>query len=400
MLLVLLANGVLWTVAVKYYYQYKTAAQTLVLVQEELHALEPLIREVAYTERSQMEAFLASSMQEWSIPFLEVYKAGEGMVISQGAAMLPTSLRAFPDELPQAASPNYRLFESANAHYLYLFAPVFEAGWYMRAAIPVDRGYIAQTRDSTQTALLVVIVTLLQVAIVLSPLLLASYRRILKDREQLLLSNLGTILALGNAIAKRDSDTDSHNYRVSYYALRLAEAVGLDPKRMPGLLKGAFLHDVGKIGVSDRVLLKKGRLDSEEYEIVRKHVAYGLEIIAGIPWLRDAAPVISGHHEKYDGSGYPQGIRKKAIMLEARIFSVVDVFDALTSRRPYKEALSLDEALGIMDEASGRHFDPEIYGAFRELAPSLFKQVSSDDRRLLRRILGHAIQPYFRHIRE
>jgi hypothetical protein len=400
MLLVLLVNGVLWTVAVKYYYRHQTATQILAIVQQELQALEPLIRKYAYTDRLQMAAFLRKTMHEWSIPFLQVYRTGEGMVVNQGAAMLPESLRPFPATLPEQGEPSYQLFQSANANYLYLFAPVFEPGWYMRTAIPVNRDYIAQIESNTHTVQLVVIVTLLQVTLVLFPLLLASYRRILRERDRLLMSNLRTVLALGNAVAKRDSDTDSHNYRVSYYALRLAQAVGLEPKRMPGLIKGAFLHDVGKIGVPDHILLKQGSLNEQEREIVKRHVYDGLEIVAGIAWLSDATSVIGGHHEQFDGSGYPQGLKDEAIPLEARIFSVVDVFDALTSRRPYKEALSVDEALHIMDASEGRHFDPQIYRTFRGLALSLFEQVSGDDRRRLRRTLGHAIQPYFRHLRD
>ncbi len=395
MLLVLLVNGVIWSVIVKYYYESKTADRTLSIVLEEVQSLSPLISKAVDGERVQLAAFLSDSMQDNEMPFLEVYKAEDGVVFSKGASMLPERYTQHYGQLPEEDAPVYQLFESDNNHYLYLFAQVFKSGWYMRAAIPVSPRIMEQIHDNTSTALLVAIVTLVQVALVLLPLMMTSYRRIVKDNERVLMSHLSMVQALGNAIAKRDSDTDSHNYRVSYYALRLAEAVGLERRAIPGLLKGSFLHDVGKIGVPDSILLKPTRLNKEEIDIIQKHVADGLEIVTGIPWLYDAKSVISGHHENYDGSGYPHGLGGNAIPVEARIFSVVDVFDALTSRRPYKEPLSVEETLCIMDDVAGQHFDPGIYHVFREMAIQLHKQMYSDDRRKLRRILSHAIQPYF-----
>jgi HD-GYP domain-containing protein (c-di-GMP phosphodiesterase class II) len=398
MLLVLLVNGVLWTVVMHYYYQHKTAQQTIDIVKEELHTLDPLLKEVIPGERAALSALLENSREEWALPFLEVYREGEGVIFRHGSGSLPSRLRPFPDERPVISSPVHQLFQYNGDDYLYLYTAVFEKGWYMRVAIPVSRHLLNRAQETTNTVLVVVVATLLQVTVVLFPLMLAVYNRTLKDRSRLLMSNLWTVQALGNAIAKRDSDTDSHNFRVSYYALRLAEAVGLSPERMPGMIKGAFLHDIGKIGVPDSVLWKEERLTTEEYEVVKKHVPDGLEIIAGIPWLRDAVPVINGHHEHYNGEGYPNGSRGEDIPLEARIFCVVDVFDALTSRRPYKEAFSVEEALRVMDDAEGDHFDPGVYQIFRDLAPDLQQEVASGNRRQLRSLLTHAITPYFPQI--
>lgn len=395
MLLILLINGLAWTVIVQTYYQHRTTQQTLGAVQASLDSLEPAFREIATQEQPQIEKFLLKTMQERDIPFLQLYKGYEELIFNKGSEILPEKYRPISNMPSRATSSEHQLIELNNRHYLYLFTPVFDAEWYIRVAIPVNPEFINRIEGTTHTVISVVVLTLLQVTIVLLPLMIASYNRSLRDRGDLLMSHLWTVLALGNAISKRDSDTDIHNYRVSYYALRLAEATGLEPARMPGLVKGAFLHDVGKIGVPDSVLLKPGKLSHEEYSIVQRHVADGLEIIAGIPWLHDAAPVISGHHEYYNGSGYPNGLKGDDIPLEARVFTVVDVFDALTSKRPYKKALSVESALDLMDEATGTHFDPEIYRTFRELAPSLQKQLSRQSRRQIRRRLSHAILPYF-----
>lgn len=395
LLLVLIANNIIWTLTVKLYYQHDTTKQTLGFVKEELHNLEPQIRQIVYDRRIEFKPFLKEVMGEHEIPFLEIYMINEGLIFNQGEQFLPKSLRRFPDELPGRDDPSYTIFEKNNTHYLYLFTPVFEHGWYMRTAIPIRQELIDRIGKTTETVIIVVIITLLQVTLVLFPLMLASYQRTLRDRAKLVMNQLMTVLTLGNAIGKRDSDTDTHNYRVSYYALRLAEKIGLEADRMPGLIKGAFLHDLGKIGVPDNILLKPGRLNEKEFDIVQKHVKDGLDIIAVMPWLRDASPVIGAHHEKFDGSGYPNGLQGDDIPLEARIFSIVDVFDALTSRRPYKEAMTLEGALQIMDEASGKHFDPEIYSDFKKIAHSLLSRACTSNRHKLRKLLGRAILPYY-----
>jgi len=172
---------------------------------------------------------------------------------------------------------------------------------------------------------------------------------------------------LGSAIAKRDSDTNIHNYRVTLYSVRLGELLGISRAAMQGLIKGAFLHDVGKIAISDRILLKPGKSTDEEFAIMKTHVDHGEDIISGYAWLADAADVVRCHHEKFDGSGYPNRIAGKDIPLNARIFAITDVFDAVTSRRSYKEPVILDDALDIIRQARGNHLDPAIVALF--LAP-------------------------------
>ncbi len=249
-----------------------------------------------------------------------------------------------------------------------------------------------QIRNGALTASLSVLVT----AFLLYPLLLAMLRQSAERSRSLLDANLSLLRSLGNAIAKRDSDTDAHNYRVTFYAVALAEALSLPKRDISNLVVGAFLHDVGKIGIPDRILLKPGKLTTDEFEIMKTHVLLGIEIVADNPWLAGAALTIRHHHERFDGSGYPDGLGGDAIPRIARIFSVVDVFDALTSERPYKKPMPLAEALTIIGGDSGRQFDPVVLEAFMNIAPSLYArtvQASSTD---LRQEMRALLARYFR----
>ena len=228
-----------------------------------------------------------------------------------------------------------------------------------------------QIRNSVLTAVLSVLVT----AVVLYPLLLAMLRQLAQLSRNLLGANLSLMRSLGNAVAKRDSDTDIHNYRVTYYAVALAEAMKVNRADILDLVSGAFLHDVGKIGVPDHILLKPGTLSPEEYEIMKSHVRLGMDIVGDNPWLAGAVKVISCHHERFDGTGYPKGLVGTDIPLAARIFTVVDVFDALTSVRPYKKSLSVDEALAIMNGESLRYFDPNVMECFNKIVSGLYAWV-------------------------
>lgn len=245
-----------------------------------------------------------------------------------------------------------------------------------------------QVRNGALTASLSVVAT----ALFLYPLLLAMLHQSTDRSRRLLDSNLSLLRSLGNAIAKRDSDTDAHNYRVTLYAVALAEALKLPKQDISDLVVGAFLHDVGKIGIPDRILLKPGKLTTDEFEIMKTHALLGIEIVADNPWLAGAALTIRHHHERFDGSGYPDGLIGDAIPRTARIFSVVDVFDALTSERPYKKAMPLAEALAIIDGDSGRQFDPAVVQAFMEISPNLYARTvrasSMELRQEMRALLG------------
>ena len=236
---------------------------------------------------------------------------------------------------------------------------------------------IARSRARLLRTILYVVGIVLFTALALYPVIRGLLGRLSSLTDDLLDANLETMRVLGSAIAKRDSDTDAHNFRVTVYAVALAEAMNLPERQIQGLIKGALLHDVGKIGIRDDVLLKPGTLDDAEYAIMKTHVDHGVEITARAGWLEDAREVVEGHHERFDGEGYPRGMVGQAIPLSARIFAIADVFDALTSRRPYKEAMSFEQSMEILEAGRGTHFDPRPLDAFCQIARQLFDEFAN-----------------------
>ncbi len=208
-------------------------------------------------------------------------------------------------------------------------------------------------------------------------------------------SNIELMEVLGSAIAKRDSDTDLHNYRVCIYSIRFAEAIALSEEAIRAVVTGAFLHDVGKIGISDTILLKPGKLTSEEFEVMKTHVQLGMDIVARSSWLKDSRDVIEFHHERFDGSGYMRGLKGESIPLAARLFAIVDVFDALTSRRPYKEPFPVEQAMRILDENRGSHFDPRLLDVFGSFAVALYEEVDGLSENETRQMLHDLVTKYF-----
>src|SRR5438045_7274704 len=172
--------------------------------------------------------------------------------------------------------------------------------------------------------------------------------------------HLATIEALARAIDAKDQTTQSHIRRVQLYAARLAEEVNLSASEIQGVKTAALLHDIGKLAVPEHILSKPGPLTQEEFQKIRIHPQVGAEIISGVPFPYPVAPLILSHHERWDGKGYPAGLRGDEIPLGARILSVVDYFDALMSERPYHKAMSLDAALGLLTEESGKALDPRV----------------------------------------
>ena len=177
-----------------------------------------------------------------------------------------------------------------------------------------------------------------------------------------------TIAALASSLDLRERETALHSKRVQEYALLLARRLGIkEGDTLVGLEMGALLHDVGKIGVPDGILLKKGGLTDEERDVVRRHPGLGASLLQRIPFLSGAREIVESHHEKFDGSGYPKGLRGEEIPIGARIFAVADVFDALTTDRPYKAALSYRSAADMIARESAVHFDPEAVEAFMKI---------------------------------
>ena len=213
--------------------------------------------------------------------------------------------------------------------------------------------------------------------------------------SQLLRANTGMLEVLGSAIAKRDSDTSAHNYRVTIHAIQLGKSLGFSNTELCSLIKGSFLHDVGKIAISDSILLKPGKLTCDEFEVMKTHVIHGSEIIRNYEWLRDADDVVLHHHEKFNGSGYPHGLKWDQIPINARIFALADVFDALTSKRPYKEPIPVDKSMAIMSGDAGTHFDPDLFRVFSEGAAEVYENLVSINEKALIENLHAYMRDYY-----
>ncbi|WP_462179789.1 response regulator [Pseudoalteromonas gelatinilytica] len=188
----------------------------------------------------------------------------------------------------------------------------------------------------------------------------------LVQAEQLQLAHIDLIQRLGRAAEYKDTDTGEHIARMSRYSKVLALAYGMSEYEAEQLKQAAPMHDVGKIGIPDSVLLKPGRLNENEYEHMKQHALIGAKILENStsPLLQLAHKLALEHHEKWDGTGYPYGLKGEEISIEGRIVTIADVFDALTSKRPYKKAWSVEEALELLKDEAGKHFDPQLVDLF------------------------------------
>ena len=175
---------------------------------------------------------------------------------------------------------------------------------------------------------------------------------------------IDTLSALTSAIDAKDSYTRGHSERVTELSIKLATEVGIAPEEIEKIKLGGLLHDIGKIGIPEGILNKPGRLNDEEFEIIKSHPDLGLHILGKVEFLEAIVPIIRHHHERYDGKGYPSGLKGEEIPLLARIVSVVDTYDAMTTDRPYRKAMTLEEALKEIERCSGSQFDPEIAAHF------------------------------------
>jgi putative nucleotidyltransferase with HDIG domain len=288
-----------------------------------------------------------------------------------------------------------------------------------QAVFAVSDEAVAEMRRDLVRSILSVVAIVFVTSAILYPVILTLTRRLATFSEDLLESHLETVQILGSAIAKRDSDTSAHNFRVTMMAVQVAEVLGLDRAQMQKLIKGAYLHDVGKIGITDNILLKPARLDEAEFAIMKTHVDHGVDIVtrsewlqnqvaemqshvpegvrllAHSTWLDEATDIVGGHHEKYDGSGYPRGLKGEEIPLVARIFAIADVFDALTCERPYKKPFTYERSMAILEEGRGTHFDPKVIDAFNSLAESIYRDIAGREDERLKDDLEAITKKYF-----
>jgi len=187
-----------------------------------------------------------------------------------------------------------------------------------------------------------------------------------------------TLASLSSALDARDRETEGHSMRVTDFAKRLGEKLGYSAEQLKILERGSLLHDIGKIGVSDTILHKPGPLDKAEWDVMKLHPNIGARIVAGIPFLEDTIPLILHHQERWDGTGYPGGLKGEEIPLLARLFSVIDAFDALTSNRPYRQKITPQEALEYLKSEAGILFDPQIVDSFSEMIQADLTSQSAD----------------------
>ncbi|MFZ5969234.1 MAG: HD-GYP domain-containing protein [Bacillota bacterium] len=196
------------------------------------------------------------------------------------------------------------------------------------------------------------------------PLLLARYSfKLYMDMRHVYFE---TIKALSSAMEAKDQYTNGHSYRVADYAVGIAKQMGFDRERIDRIKTAAILHDIGKIGVTDSILNKPGQLIEEEYMVIQRHPEIGAKILSEVDFLGDVANIIKYHHERYDGKGYPEGLSGPAIPIEACILSVADAYDAMTSDRPYRKAMTSQMAQNILIKESGTQFHPIVAKAFQD----------------------------------
>jgi response regulator RpfG family c-di-GMP phosphodiesterase len=187
-----------------------------------------------------------------------------------------------------------------------------------------------------------------------------------------------TLEALGDALDMKDSETEGHSRRVTAYTIVIARAMGLPPEQIPTIARGAFLHDIGKLAIPDAILCKPSKLTTEEMAIMKEHCFKGYQIVKKIPFLVDACEIVYSHQERYDGTGYPRGLKGEEIPLGARIFSVADTLDAMTVDRVYRPAQSYQAAREEIMRWSGRQFDPDVVKAFVEIPEDIWNHLRKD----------------------
>jgi len=255
---------------------------------------------------------------------------------------------------------------------------------YLAGTFVVDQATMERLNGNLIRSVINILLAIILTTVALYPIIVSLNKDVINFSTQLLHANIEMAVALGAAVAIRDSKTNTHNYRVTLYAIHLGETVGLGPEEMRRLILGAFLHDIGKIGISDTILLKPGPLESEECEIMRTHVDLGLQIVRTSEWLSAGEEVVANHHERFDGTGYPHGLSGTEIPLNARIFTIVDVFDALSSDRPYRQALPLAQCLAKLKHETGGHFDPVLVERFTEIVSDIYIRLQAIDESAMR----------------
>jgi ribonuclease P protein subunit RPR2 len=198
--------------------------------------------------------------------------------------------------------------------------------------------------------------------------------------QELRRSYMATVRALSNFVEARDEYTGKHAERVAAYGLEIARTIGMEIPDTAEIEFGFLLHDIGKVGIPDSILYKEGALSDKERAVMEQHPEIGEQIVGGIEFLAQAAQIVRSHHERWDGSGYPDGLARDEIPLAARVFSVADVLDALTTDRPYRPASPFSVARQMIVAEAGKQFDPRVIEAFSSIDDATFERIGSEIR--------------------
>ncbi|MBJ7551856.1 HD-GYP domain-containing protein [Marinomonas ostreistagni] len=301
--------------------------------------------------------------------------------LTKAGAVIETKLPGHVD--PHYIKSSYQSLTLDNGDWLLrTFVPIMDGDniWgYFEGVRLVPEWQRSSIREFSLLGALIAVGAVWLCAAVIYPIILFLNKEQVRQANAITQGNVDMMLTLGKTITLRDCDTGAHNYRVTLLATEIAEAIGFRKEDMKGLILGSYLHDIGKIAISDTILLKPGKLDDQEMSIMKTHVQEGCAMVDGIEWLKDAKDIIEGHHEKWDGSGYPNGLRAKNIPENARIFAIADVFDALCSERPYKPPFSYEKAISIIKEGKGNHFDPDLVDIFVNISKPLHTKIFNLD---------------------
>jgi len=361
-----------------------------------------------FNDKTVIEKDVKIFMRELGFISIEIYNENKNEVISFEAKgnrfkkkieLLKSHDNYVIHNFPNTKNMEHNFFEIPNGNYfLQIFYPIYKYNkiiGYIEGIKSIEPIIVNRFKRGLTIAIITVFFTIVLLSLTIFPIIYFSYKKLQENRIKLISNNILTINTLGNAIALRDSDTDEHNYRVSIYSIKLAQSLDLEKEQIKKLIIGSFLHDVGKIGITDNILLKNGKLTNEEFKLMKEHVNKGVELVKGNSWLEQGVDVIYSHHEKYDGTGYPNSLKKDEIPLIARVFSIADVFDALTSKRPYKEPFSYEKSIGIIEKDTNTHFDPYLVSNFKDISYKLYEEIKYKNKEELKEQLEKLINKYF-----
>ncbi len=392
---VFILSSTAWIFLIKYYYSFQISSQ----LEQEIQKHKEKIQLLYDLSPKDVEKRIKNLDKNGSIEYMEFYDEKKKLLYRYEKPSDIKRLKEFIKRLKDSSFESDRELIPSPDENLYLYYQSLidykNEKVYYKVLVKLDDKTKEIIKNDVQETMWILVITTFILFISIFPIVYSQYKSMIQKQKQLINSNINTLISLGNAIAKRDSDTNEHNYRVTYYSLKIAQEMKLDDEKIKALIKGAFLHDVGKIAIRDNILLKTSKLTPEEFEIMKTHVNEGIDIVRNDPWLEDAQRVIQNHHERVDGKGYPNGRKGEDIPVEARIFAVADVFDALTSKRPYKEAFSLDKSIDIIREGSGTHFDEKVVREFESIYEIVYENVHDKEHTVLKDIFYENLKPYF-----